>query len=207
MAARRDELARKIVAARIEERRLRDEATELETQALEATKATRALTKARRRVVDATRGFIEQLRVLLAEMPAEEARRDRLAELDKDLAGGDVERVTAAFAEVLTIHAELARAGRSVTIRELELWTAKERKERVQLLAAGFVAFAYRTADGRLGLAVGAPTDARGFRWTEDLPQAERTALAAAFGGGTGTVFQHRKRRLAPGRCLRLRRI
>lgn len=184
LAARRDELARELVAARLEERRLRVEASALEAEARSSARTVKALERGRRRVIDATRGFIEQLRVLLAEMPAEEVRRERLAELDRQLTGGDAETTAEAFDEVLTIHAELARAGRAVTIREVELWTAQERKERVRLLAAGFVAFAYKTTEGRIGLAVGAPSDARGFRWTEDLPERERAALAQAFGEG-----------------------
>ncbi len=77
---------------------------------------------------------------------------------------------TSSIQEYLEVLNRLHLQACSISAQDTELWTARNIRESATLLSAGLNAFAYVTRDdGRVGMAVNAPEDARGFRWTEAL--------------------------------------
>jgi biopolymer transport protein ExbB len=88
----------------------------------------------------------------------------------------------AAAATILAVvdrsHAEAC----SVTVKEATVRTASGELEAVELLAVGHVGFAYRTLkEARIGIALGSPADAVGYRWSEEIRSETAADLAAAM--------------------------
>jgi biopolymer transport protein ExbB len=125
------------------------------------------------------RALLEQLDLQLREIPGGEASRARLNTLSLQL--DEPEKRADALAQLAAFSAELHASTTSVTLQRTTLWSARNVREEVELLSTGTVAHAYRAGDGRLAIAVLAPDEASGFRWTEDLDPQTRAALARAF--------------------------
>ncbi len=133
---------------------------------------------------------LEQLGIRLREVPATKERRKRARALQEKLTGdgATADALDRLLAWIDTAH----RRATHVTVERTRLWTAAERRERVTLLRVGHAAFAYETADGRVGVALNSPADASGYRWREDLPEylagRLREAIDAVEGGDSRTV-------------------
>ena len=81
----------------------------------------------------------------------------------------------------------------SIHVVDAEIRTAEGLLEKVRLLSAGHVAFAYETErDSRVGLMLASATDASGYRWSEklaeDVVRRVRSAIQALQSGKTGLV-------------------
>ncbi|MEE8105971.1 MAG: MotA/TolQ/ExbB proton channel family protein, partial [Planctomycetota bacterium] len=132
------------------------------------------------------RALAERLDVQLSEVPGTDALRAVLPDIEDRLR--DPERMASAFDSLLKLaDATHARAS-EIGVSSAEIRTATGELERVELLSAGHMSFAYRVGD-RLGLALSSPADASGFRWSEKLDAENAAALSAAFdavssGGG-----------------------
>ena len=75
---------------------------------------------------------------------------------------------------------------------EARIVDADGREKRAQILSAGWIAFAYRSQEGHIGLALASPLDASGYRWSEDLDPETGAMLSAAFdaiAGGREALF------------------
>lgn len=205
------ERAKRDHAARLEERRQerRALATEVVIAELRATTLRRSLTETRDRVhavraelesarrnVEAlraeARGAAERATAILSEVPGRTADTAALRESARSL-GADPDLTTTLAALVSTVETldTLGRDAAGVTVRSVALHTADGQREQVQLLSIGLAAFAYRTeADDRVGIAVSSPTDARSYRWSEeihpDLAETLRRALEDRARGEAG---------------------
>lgn len=189
-------------ATRVEERRQerRTYATQLVVAELQATTLHRSLAETHeraasvraelshsRRDVDAleaeARSAAERAIATLSEVPGRSAELAVLRESARTLdADADPAATLAAIATTVETLTMLSRDAAGVTVRSVPLHTAKGQRERAQLLSIGFAAFAYRTEAGdRVGVAVSSPTEARGYRWSEeirpDLAEALRRAI------------------------------
>ena len=133
----------------------------------------------------------ERLEVLLSEMPIE-ADADDGSETPSD-ESADTGAVS--FDRLTERLRGLHRDAVAMRVRAAEVWTAAGRLDKVDLLNVGLVGFAYRTTDGRIGLALDSPRDASGYRWREDLPPPVHRQLAEAFdvlaspGGESATLL------------------
>jgi len=180
MRARRRELAEEVVTGKLEGHRLREDLRKLGAE-LEAEKdLAEALQGDVGVVTAAVAALAEQLGFGLDGVPA--AGEDA-AGLSKCLEQLEVPSARAAAATSILAVVDRAHAGAcSVTLREATVRTAPGELEAVELLAVGHVAFAYRTQkEGRIGLALGSPADASGYRWSEELPPSDAADLAAAM--------------------------
>ena len=158
-AARRRELAGKILGLQLDRQNSADIAERLGEERERVAADAKELIDLRRSVSDRSGQVAEQLDLYLSELPGGEGSDLPLAE------------------QVDLVH----HAGTIVSVRDATLRTASGTKETVTLLCVGHVAFAYRTGDGRLGLAVASPADAAGYRWTEALDARRHEALGAAM--------------------------
>jgi biopolymer transport protein ExbB len=153
-------LAAEVLGLQMERQDLLHRAGGLEREKKAAAARWKALVDGMQRVSDQRRQVAEQIDVYRSEIPGEDDAAQNLPAL--------VER----------LHIDGTRVG----TKETMLRTASGVRERVTLLAAGHVAFAYRTTQGgRVGMALASPADASGYRWTEALEDTQREAIAAAI--------------------------
>jgi len=185
------ESQRKQVATRLldEDRRrirLKRESQDLDDRHSRLLSATAELRNELRSAVHAARSGIEKLQIHLDEVPGRTQDAERVAHLiatlsieqDADVRDSHVEAYIAALAVANQTLDDATR----LTVREANVWTARDESETVRLLSVGHVAFAYETvANGRLGIALASAADATGYRWTENLTSAVKSDLREAF--------------------------
>jgi biopolymer transport protein ExbB len=171
--------------ARKERRQLADELLMSQVEARQRTAVEPYLRK--------TVSLAERLMIYLDKIPGSASLAGKLDTSLKGLKSGkstserlkEVAETFAVFAGVID------QAGR-VSLTATELHTAKGRLEPVALLRLGHIAFAYRTEDGRIGMAVESPQDAEGFRWHEGLTRKHKAQLQVLFdqasSGASGLV-------------------
>lgn len=134
-----------------------------------------------------------RLAVYLDKVPGSTLLIEELDESIQNLKPGSP--VTGRLAGVTSTLAVFAgvidQAGR-VSLTTTDLRTANGNLEQVTLLRLGHIVFAYRTKDGRIGMAIASPQDAEGFRWHEDLARKHKVKLRTLFNqvsrGTTGLV-------------------
>lgn len=180
MRARRRELAEEVVTGKLESHRLREDGRRLAAELKEHDDAAEAVEHEVSLVIAAFATLAEQLGFGLDGVPD---GGDGSARLSEGLAQlEDPSARAAAVASILAVVDEAHAAACSVTVREATVRTARGELEAVELLAVGYVAFAYRTArEKRVGIALASPADASGYRWSEDIPPSQAGALAAAM--------------------------
>ena len=121
--------------------------------------------------------------------------RDRLARSKNDASTAATQPAHAdAVANLLRAVDRLHAQATRVSVREVELWTARQRRETVALLSAGHQWFAYHVPNtDRVGVALGAPADVQGYRWTEQVTgqtaQQIRGAIAQANADEAGITL------------------
>jgi biopolymer transport protein ExbB len=139
-----------------------------------------------KRMVAAANRAVEYLKLHLSEIPGTEGERAEVVQLVRLLGTDEGGRKTPC-GESLSLLTDLFERvhalASTVHVRSEPIWTAMGSHEEAEVLAIGHVGFAYRTADGRLGMALQSPRDASGFRWTEALPAAGGEELRRAFEG------------------------
>jgi hypothetical protein len=188
LEAERSALAARLLAAQAERERNVAELERLKNEATAIGAAADALAVQAGSIRPILREATDQLRLLLEETPGSEGAVKRLAELSlkfgkKDAASDREALVGAAGALVELMDQTHARAGR-VTLENAKIFTAKDESEEVQLLSLGLARFAYLTRDGRrAGLALSSPSEAAGYRWSEDLPPFRSTLWAGSSRG------------------------
>lgn len=79
--------------------------------------------------------------------------------------------------EALSSFNRLHESARTIRVETLEIRTARGLLENVRLLRVGHITAAYLTDSGTVGLALAAPADAAGHRWSEDLAPELASAL------------------------------
>ena len=174
-------LADALLDGELERAQLRQERRSLALRAAELTPRTQLQSANARALVEGARTLCEHLSVHLAEVAAATAVESEVRELAAQLNAAEpsslavVEQVVRAFDRV-------HRQDTSVQIRNERLWTATNVQEDCEVLAVGSLFFAYRTLrDARIGLALEAPADAHGYRFTEELTSDVRESLERAF--------------------------
>jgi len=143
--------------------------------------ALRRTATAQRSARVAATALAERLRVYLREVPAHDDTREALANILTALNDGDVAASDAAQSELAVIAESVLQEASMLAVKESPVWTAGGKRETVTLLIAGHIAFAYRAPDGRLGITLNSPSDATGYRWTEDLAPEQAALIAAAI--------------------------
>ncbi|MDX1683009.1 MAG: MotA/TolQ/ExbB proton channel family protein, partial [Phycisphaeraceae bacterium] len=196
----REALAAKLLAADRRRVQLSNREADLEAQARRLEARVKKENAALRSVISAVRSAGEQLAINLSEMPGylamEAALEQPLATLQQrrapDRAVTIDEVDVAAAGKVIALYGRVLADVDRVHVEPRTVWTAREKEEKVQLLMIGHIGFAYRTTeDGRVGLALASPSDASGYRWTEELGRADRSAISDAIdavGGGSAMV-------------------
>ncbi|MBI1375659.1 MAG: DUF3450 family protein [Phycisphaera sp.] len=178
---RRSKLADEAVTLQTEVLTLQRQRGELADEIRTADPSLAELTKADQAMRAAGSALAERLRIYLREVPAHDETRATLTKL-LDACGGDrAPEADAALGRVATIGAEVIDEASTLRARDTQVWIADGTKQPVTLLTAGHVAFAYRTGDGRIGLALNSPADASGYRWTETLSPEQASLVASAI--------------------------
>ena len=134
--------------------------------------STQAWSDARRAVGDAH----AKLSDLLATLPPSEGRaaqRTLLADVKKALDVPDGKD----FRPLLALLRGLLRESITGATFEEEVRTSDGAAERATITRAGMIFEGYRTASGRTGMLIAAPTGEQGWRWTENVPGWARTDL------------------------------
>ncbi len=187
----RTKLSGELLELALDSKRLEREDGEVSSTLPRLESASRLAADAFDAVVTSSRRTAERLSLHLAEIPgSEDAARDVREILNVLSASPQRADAVASITRLLALVDRVHRDATSVSVRDLDILTATGRVESVSLLSAGALAFAYRTRNGRIGLAVASPADASGFRWTEDLdPEVGRSvarAIASVSGDGDG---------------------
>lgn len=173
-ARQRRSLAEQLLAARTETRRLEDANAALATAAAELAADTAEARNSWQRVAAAAAGLAEAFAVHQAEVPGE------IHSLPAPAGEPQAETLSAAGLAALfgQVEQTLQAAGR-IRVQAVVLRTASGLPEKVLLLSVGQVAAAYLVEQdpSRVGLALASPLDARGFRWTESIPEKHRGQL------------------------------
>lgn len=125
-------------------------------------------------IADAFAGAAEQLRVHLNEIPGSDESVRRLMggteRLQWSQEAAPSNTLLDALDQLLREFNATHQQATSLTVRKASVFTADGRQETVKLLSLGHVRFAYETVDGsRIGLALAAPNEASGYRWSENL--------------------------------------
>lgn len=183
------QLATRLLDADLRRHALLEAKDKLTTERDELSREHEAMSPTIAGALSAARSGGEQLQIHLSELPGEDANVDEVARLVATLAAPKAAddqhsppAPEAAVASLMRLTDRVLAGANMVTLAEVEIWTAREQREKVELLRIGHIAFAYHTlADGRLGIALSSPADATGFRWTEKLNAALQADLAAAF--------------------------
>jgi biopolymer transport protein ExbB len=191
LESRIESLASEITERAIVNARSRAERAELDTKHVRLAEESALLETAFRQAEHEARDLAEQTGLLASETPGLDAYATAAERIVPILARGDREldaplvldeSVERAWTELVEIANAMHALGSGASLRESTITTASDRRERVELLSAGAVAYAYRTlADGRIGWSVSSPADASGYRFTEDLDTETRETLEAAF--------------------------
>jgi biopolymer transport protein ExbB len=180
MRTQRRELAEEVVTGKLEDHRLREDLRRLGTELREENDLAEALQQDVGVVIAAVATLAEQLGFGLDGVPA---AGEGAALLSKSLEQlKEPSASAAATASILAVVDDAHAGACSVTSREATVRTARGELEAVELLAVGHVAFAYRTLkEERIGIALGSPADASGYRWSEEIPPNHAADLAAAM--------------------------
>ena len=126
--------------------------------------------------------ILEQLSIYLAEIPAARDARKTVAKALSDWQHQPAEFWEVHFSSLLQTIDRLHEQATSISAGKMTLHTANGSLETVDLLSVGHVVFAYRTRkDNRIGIALKSPSDALGFRWSEQLNNKQRATLAATL--------------------------
>ena len=182
MRTRRRELAEQVVTGRIEGLRLRGDLQRLEAELTREHDLAEALRQDVEVVIAAVGMLAEQFGFGLDGVPAAGESAALLAKSLDQLGIEEPSARAAAAARILAVVDDAHAEACSVTMKEVPVRTASGEVEAVELLAVGHVAFAYRTLDdGRIGIALGSPADASGYRWSEELRSKDAAGLAAAM--------------------------
>lgn len=135
-------------------------------------------------VLDSAEAHGEQLNFYLQELPGTEETMDAV---EKNLAAmKDTEKKDKRdeIEALLKIFDRSHARACQIEVRKEKLFTANGVEEEVELLSIGSVAFAYKSLDGtRMGLALGSPEEASGYRWVEQLTPELRSQFDAVFSG------------------------
>jgi biopolymer transport protein ExbB len=177
----RDQAAKRAVEAekRRQERKQQVAAKRRAERALE--KQLKALRGAWDELRRAGRQAAEQLAIHLRAVPGAAERAAQAEALARRLERSAPQEQEGAVSAVLQALGRAHEQARRLAVEEREIHTADGRKRRVELLRVGAVAFAYRTPEGAVGLALASPKQASGRRWSEDLSPAVEGALRRAF--------------------------
>ncbi|MGE3165161.1 MAG: MotA/TolQ/ExbB proton channel family protein [Planctomycetota bacterium] len=198
-AARQRSLAEQIVAAHRQRQIEEGEVRELRRSIAEGRRVLEPLTAGLERLDARARDLREALAIALRELPCGEfldtefsssvpsgiepagaagavnpAAGTTRAEVTKEVLTAAVKR----FESFLRIDA----SARSTRVEARTIRTARGTLEPVRLLRVGHVSAAYLTASGVAGLALAAPTEAKGFRWCENLAPDLAEAVIEAVG-------------------------
>ncbi|MHC4161732.1 MAG: MotA/TolQ/ExbB proton channel family protein [Planctomycetota bacterium] len=180
MRTQRRELAEEVVTGKLEDHRLREDLRRLGAELREENDLAEALQQDVGVVIAAVATLAEQLGFGLDGVPA---AGEGAALLSKSLEQlKEPSASAAATASILAVVDDAHAGACSVTSREATVRTARGELEAVELLAVGHVAFAYRTLkEERIGIALGSPAGASGYRWSEEIPPNHAADLAAAM--------------------------
>lgn len=120
----------------------------------------------------------QQLDLELRELPGMGELRNQIQKHLKNKPNWTHEQVRILFGLLVQTQDFSAR----VQVRQVTIPTANGTTQTVNVLSAGHVAFAYQRHDTQtIAIAMAAPEDASGYRWSEDLPTAVTTALQQAI--------------------------
>jgi biopolymer transport protein ExbB len=144
------------------------------------------------RVLDG--GYVqgEQIKFYLQELPGSDRAMTIVNKALADMKGKSSKDHRAELGILLGLFDSLHTNATEVKLTKTKIYTVEGEAEEVQLLSVGAVSFAYHSLDGaRIGLALGSPAEASGYRWVEQLTPELRTQMQASFAGlATGKAGQ-----------------
>ncbi len=124
----------------------------------------------------------QQLNFYLQEIPGSQLRMKAVDDSLGELKDGHNKDKGIQVAALLTLFNAVHSDACQVKVRKQRLFTANGQQEEVHLLSVGSISFAYQSLDkGRVGIALGSPEEASGYRWVEQLPPALRPAMDRVF--------------------------
>lgn len=163
----RQALAEQVVALRLRQLQVASQREDVEAELVAVRTGRKADQQRAQMVADALKSLRAQLKVVLSEVPGQQALQERLTEDDA--------------AAPLAVAAELYRQAVGNRLDQAAIHRPSGEPATVELLSVSFARFAYRTPAGELALALASPSDASGYRWQEELPRETRTAIDQAF--------------------------
>ncbi|HAI12381.1 MAG TPA: hypothetical protein DCM28_11800, partial [Phycisphaerales bacterium] len=120
----------------------------------------------------------QQLDIELRELPGMDELRKQVQKCLKNKSNWTQQQVQT----LLSCMVQTQISSSSIQVRQVTIPTADGTSETVNLLSIGHVAFAYEHPESKtVALAMAAPEDASGYRWSDDLPPAVATALGKTF--------------------------
>ncbi|MDF1661901.1 MAG: MotA/TolQ/ExbB proton channel family protein [Planctomycetota bacterium] len=133
-------------------------------------------------VLDSAEAHGEQLNFYLQELPGTEKTMDRVEKILAAMKNEDKKDKRDQIEALLQIFDTAHSRACKIEVRKERLFTANGVEEEVELLSIGSVSFAYKSLDGsRMGLALGSPEEASGYRWVEQLTPELRSQFNAVF--------------------------
>jgi biopolymer transport protein ExbB len=174
------------------------ELAELEAQHRQLESQRKSAESQRAQLANAIARFGQSLSLRAREQPGREERADKLEALLASLAGPNPQFSGEAASALAAIYRECLLEAQSIQLGRARLHNAKGELEDLEVLQLGSLLFAYRGAEGRIGLALASPREARGWRWSEDLPSEVKTSIAALFDAPGSSIFVDLTRSLRP---------
>ena len=187
LQASRGDLAHRLLTAQAQRESVAARLKELQAKSESASMASEALVAEANSIPSLLIEATEQLQLLLQEVPGTDESvlrtRDLLATFSEEKEGtSSREAMLPAISELFDLIDRTHEQAGRVTSRKTRIFTAADKQEDVSLLSVGLSRFAYITQQGeRAGLALSSPSEASGYRWSEDLPPNLQRSIHAVW--------------------------
>lgn len=201
-------LAGELFDLELKRQQLKKQQTDLTQQHTLVTRLADDLTSQKTQIQYLLKQQVEQLNLELREIPGQSAQRQIIKNILENKDDWEVKQTQKVLDLLKFVHQQASQ----IATQTIELHTADGIEQVAILLSLGHCAFAYKIQDANaVGLAMSAPEDASGYRWSEDLSPKVRASLDDVFaqlenGQSANSILQMPldvTRRLRPGQSIK----